>query len=56
MSITDHYKAAWQEWKASGESELWEMVVGDGLEQQTTLHLPSYSAIEDAQDIEKHDL
>lgn len=56
MTLIDQYAAAWQEWKASGESELWEMVVCDGLEQETALHLPSYSAIEDAQDIEKHDL
>ena len=25
------YAEAWQEWESSGESELWEDVVGDGL-------------------------
>ncbi len=26
------YAEAWEEWKASGEAEAWDSVVGDGLE------------------------
>ncbi len=26
------YAQAWEEWEAEGESEVWESVVGDGLE------------------------
>ena len=26
------YAAAWEEWEASGETEVWDSVVGDGLE------------------------
>jgi hypothetical protein len=31
-SLGDQYAEAWVEWEASGEAEVWEAVVGDGLE------------------------
>ena len=31
-SLGDQYADAWAEWEASGEAEVWEAVVGDGLE------------------------
>ncbi len=29
--LADAYEQAWEEWAASGEGELWEQPVGDGL-------------------------
>ncbi len=29
--LEQHYAAAWQEWEASGEQELWEHTTADGL-------------------------
>ncbi len=29
--LADAYEQAWEEWDASGEGELWEQPVGDGL-------------------------
>lgn len=29
--LGDDYAAAWAEWDASGDAELWEQAVGDGL-------------------------
>lgn len=29
--LGDEYAAAWAEWDASGDAELWEQAVGDGL-------------------------
>lgn len=31
MSLVDDYTAAYDEWVESGDAELWEAVVGDGL-------------------------
>ena len=31
LSLADAYTAAYDEWVASGEAELWDGVVGDGL-------------------------
>lgn len=31
MSLVDDYTAAYDEWVESGEAEVWEVVVGDGL-------------------------
>jgi hypothetical protein len=30
-SLEDDYAKAWGEWSASGEDEVWEQTVGDGL-------------------------
>lgn len=29
--LEDAYAAAWQEWEASGDAELWDVTSGDGL-------------------------
>ena len=29
--LGDEYEAAWDEWKESGEAEIWEATAGDGL-------------------------
>lgn len=31
LSLVDDYTAAYDEWVSSGEAEVWEAVVGDGL-------------------------
>lgn len=31
LSLADDYTAAYDEWVSSGEAEVWEAVVGDGL-------------------------
>jgi hypothetical protein len=33
LSLVDDYTAAYDEWVSSGDAELWESVVGDGLTQ-----------------------
>ncbi|HEU5423675.1 MAG TPA: antitoxin [Nitrolancea sp.] len=33
LSLVDDYTAAYDEWVESGDAELWEAVVGDGLTQ-----------------------
>lgn len=32
--LSDQYKAAWEEWYASEDAELWESTVGDGIEDE----------------------
>ena len=29
--LGDEYEAAWEEWKLSGEADIWETATGDGL-------------------------
>lgn len=31
MTLSDDYAAAWAEWNAADDAELWESVVGDGV-------------------------
>ncbi|MFD7297689.1 ribbon-helix-helix protein, CopG family [Streptomyces sp. NPDC059897] len=34
-ALESDYLAAWDEWYASGDAELWEQTVGDGLDDET---------------------
>ena len=31
LTLSDHYRAAWDEWTSSDDSQLWESIASDGL-------------------------
>lgn len=41
QSLIVEYAAAYDEWEASGEADLWDRTVGDGLTSETALSEPS---------------